>query len=84
MYDQPQPYLFSLYVEPMRKFQLAALGHGKTQPPEHLRDRILKSMDPLPIWYPPFEETLVDKDEFTLHALTQRPMAMYHSISHQN
>jgi len=84
LYDQPQPYLFSLYVEPMRKFQLAALGHGKTQPPEHLRDRILKSMDPLPIWYPPFEETLVDEDEFTLHALTQRPMAMYHSWGTQN
>ena len=35
LYDSPQPYLFSLYVEPMRKFQLAAMGHGNLQPPEH-------------------------------------------------
>ena len=84
LYDSPQPYLFSLYVEPMRKFQLAAMGHGKQQPPEHLRERILTSMDPLPIWYPPFEETVTDNDEFTLHALTQRPMAMYHSWGTQN
>ena len=26
------------------------------QPPEHLRDRIESTMDPLPIWYPPFED----------------------------
>ena len=84
LYDSPQPYLFSLYVEPMRKFQLAAMGHGKQQPPEHLRERILTSMDPLPIWYPPFEETVTDNDEFTFHALTQRPMAMYHSWGTQN
>ncbi|MFL2740728.1 MAG: molybdopterin oxidoreductase family protein, partial [Paracoccaceae bacterium] len=84
LFDAPQPYIFSLYVEPMRKFQLAAMGHGERQPPEHLRDRILKSMDPLPIWYPPFEETHVDTEEFTLHALTQRPMAMYHSWGTQN
>ena len=45
LFDAPQPYIFSLYVEPMRKFQLAAMGHGERQPPEHLRDRILKSMD---------------------------------------
>ncbi len=84
IYDAPQPYLFSLYVEPMRKFQLAAEGHGKRQPPDHLRDQIKTTLDPLPIWYPPFEESRVDTDEYDLHALTQRPMAMYHSWGSQN
>ena len=84
LYDSPQPYLFNLYVEPMRKFQRAAEGHGERQPPEHLRARIKETLDPLPIWYPPFEEGAVDKELFPLHALTQRPMAMYHSWGTQN
>ena len=84
LYDSPQPYLFHLYVEPMRKFQRAAEGHGDRQPPEHLRVRIKETLDPLPIWYPPFEEGAVDKELFPLHALTQRPMAMYHSWGTQN
>ena len=84
LYDSPQPYLFNLYVEPMRKFQRAAEGHGERQPPEHLRARIKETLDPLPIWYPPFEEGAVKKDLFPLHALTQRPMAMYHSWGTQN
>ena len=84
LYDSPQPYLFNLYVEPMRKFQRAAEGHGDRQPPEHLRARIKETLDPLPIWYPPFEEGAVKKDLFPLHALTQRPMAMYHSWGTQN
>jgi sulfite dehydrogenase (quinone) subunit SoeA len=41
-------------------------------------------MDPLPIWYAPFEDERVDTREFPLHALTQRPMAMYHSWGSQN
>ncbi len=84
LYDSPQPYLFNLYVEPMRKFQRAAEGHGDRQPPEHWRARIKETLDPLPIWYPPFEEGAVDKELFPLHALTQRPMAMYHSWGTQN
>jgi anaerobic selenocysteine-containing dehydrogenase len=86
LYDAPQPYLFSLYVEPMRKFQLAAEGHGDRQPPDHLRDRIKATMDPLPVWYPPEGDTDTDADsaEYPYHALTQRPMAMYHSWGTQN
>jgi anaerobic selenocysteine-containing dehydrogenase len=84
LYDSPQPYLFSLYAEPMRRFQLAAEGHGNRQPPEHLRERVKTVMDPLPIWYPPFEDGHVDPEEFPVHALTQRPMAMYHSWGTQN
>jgi anaerobic selenocysteine-containing dehydrogenase len=36
-------------------------------------------MDPLPIWYSPYAE-----NDFTIHALTQRPMDMYHSWGSQN
>ncbi|MCZ4257466.1 molybdopterin oxidoreductase family protein [Sulfitobacter sp. G21635-S1] len=81
LYDSPQPYLFSLYVEPMRKFQLAAEGHGDRQPPEHLRERIKATMSPLPIWY---ETDQQGNEGFTINALTQRPMAMYHSWGSQN
>ena len=84
LYDSPQPYLFQLYSEPMRKFQRAAEGHGDRVPPEHLRDRLKEVMDPLPIWYEPFEEQAVDTKEYPIHALTQRPMAMYHSWGTQN
>ncbi|MEQ9260598.1 MAG: molybdopterin oxidoreductase family protein [Roseovarius sp.] len=84
LYDTPQPYVFDLYVETMRKFQLAAEGHGERQPPAHLRERIKATMDPLPIWYPPFEDGHVDPEEYPVHALTQRPMAMYHSWGTQN
>lgn len=41
-------------------------------------------MDPLPIWYPPVEETMVNRQDYPLHAVTQRPMAMYHSWGSQN
>ncbi len=84
IFDSPQPYLFQLYVEPMRKFQRAAEGHGDRQPPDHLRAQLKEVMDPLPIWYPPLEDGQVDLDEFDVHALTQRPMAMYHSWGGQN
>ncbi|MDF3414675.1 molybdopterin-dependent oxidoreductase [Sulfitobacter sp. M57] len=81
LFDSPQPYLFSLYVEPMRKFQLAAEGHGDRQPPEHLRQRIKDTMSPLPIWYDTDQE---GNEGYTINALTQRPMAMYHSWGSQN
>ncbi|MEI4235225.1 molybdopterin oxidoreductase family protein [Roseovarius sp. D22-M7] len=84
IYDAPQPYLFDLYVEPMRKFQLAAEGHGPRQPPDHLRAHVRAAMDPLPHWSPPLEDDHVDTRDFPLHALTQRPMAMYHSWGTQN
>jgi anaerobic selenocysteine-containing dehydrogenase len=84
IYDAPQPYLFDIYSEPMRRFQLAAEGHGERQPPEHLRAQIQQTLDPLPMWYAPFEDGAVDVEEFPIHALTQRPMAMYHSWGTQN
>jgi len=82
--DKPQPYIFQLYVEPMRKFQLAAMGHGLRQPPDYLRGQIKTTLDPLPIWYPPLLDGHADPAEYPIHALTQRPMAMYHSWGTQN
>ena len=81
-FESPQPYLFSVYAEPMRRFQLAAEGHGHVQPPDALRARIKQAMNPLPVWYAPFGDDAADG--FPLHALTQRPMAMYHSWGSQN
>ena len=83
-YDAPQPYLFQIYSEVLQKFRLAAEGHGPQQPPAHLKDRIHRCFTPLPSWYAPFEGGAVDGDAFPLHALTQRPMAMYHSWGSQN
>ena len=83
LYESPQPYLFSIWSEPMRRFQLAAEGFGPRQPPDHLRDRLRRAMHPLPIWYAPFG----DDDAaygYPVHALTQRPMDMYHSWGSQN
>ena len=78
------PVTFQLYLEPLQKFRLAAEGHGDTVPPESHRQRIARFFDPLPFWYAPFEGTLLDEREYPLHAVTQRPMAMYHSWGSQN
>ncbi len=76
--------LMQVYSEPLQRFKLAAEGHGGVQPPDDLRERIRAYFDPLPLWYPPFEGSMVDGDAFPLHALTQRPMQMYHSWGSQN
>ena len=76
--------IMQIYSEPLQKFKLAAEGHGEIQPPDHLRERIRDYFDPLPIWYQPIEETQVDLGEYPIHAITQRPMAMYHSWGSQN
>jgi anaerobic selenocysteine-containing dehydrogenase len=82
--ETPQPYLFSIWSEPLRRFQLAAEGHGPIQPPDALRARLKQAMDPLPSWYPPFGDTEASGNGYPLHALTQRPMDMYHSWGSQN
>jgi hypothetical protein len=80
----PEPTIFQLYCEPLQRFRLAAQGHGDRQPPDRARERIETYFDPLPFWYPPFEGEMVDGAEFPLHAITQRPMHMYHSWGSQN
>ncbi len=82
--DEPAPVIAQLYCEPLQRFRLAARGHGAVQPPDRHRDRIDAHFDPLPIWYRPFEEDVEGVDGYPLHAVTQRPMAMYHSWGSQN
>jgi anaerobic selenocysteine-containing dehydrogenase len=91
-FDAPQPFVFEVYCETLRRFQIAAEGHGDRQPPDRLRDRIRSAFDPLPVWYAPFEGAALEADPegsanpgpFPLHAVTQRPAAMYHSWGSQN
>ena len=78
------PIVLQLYSEILQKYRLAAQGHGAIQPPEHLRARVVENFDPLPDWREPLEGTLVDGAQFPLHAITQRPMIMYHSWHTQN
>jgi len=76
--------VLQLYSEPVQKFRLAAEGHGPVQPPETHRARIRQYFDPLPIWYPPLQQGLIEQAAYPLHAITQRPPAMYHSWHSQN
>ncbi len=78
------PIIHQLYSEHVQKFRLAARGHGAVQPPDSHRARIERYFDPLPFWYRPFEGTMIDERAFPMHAITQRPMAMYHAWGSQN
>jgi anaerobic selenocysteine-containing dehydrogenase len=88
------PIVLQLYSETMQSFRLAAQGHGAVQPPESERERVATYFDPLPIWYAPFEaeQTAAATGDagaaaahpFPLHAITQRPMFMYHAWGSQN
>ncbi|RMD48036.1 MAG: formate dehydrogenase, partial [Alphaproteobacteria bacterium] len=83
--DAPAPYVFDLYLEPLQKFRLAAEGRREPQPPAHLRARILEAFDPLPVWYEPYEHRLArEAGDLPDRAVTQRPMAMYHSWGSHN
>ncbi len=81
---QPQPVTFQLYQETLQKFRLSAEGLREPSPPPTHRERIREAFSPLPEWYRPFEEAAVDRQEFPLHAITQRPAAMYHSWGSMN
>jgi anaerobic selenocysteine-containing dehydrogenase len=83
-FDQPQPVTFQLYQEALQKFRLSAEGLREPKAPGTHRQRILDTFDPLPDWYRPFEEAAVDRETFPYHAITQRPMAMYHSWGSMN
>ncbi|MBV6410419.1 MAG: molybdopterin oxidoreductase family protein [Burkholderiales bacterium] len=80
-----EPILIHLYSEVLQKFRLAAQGKGITRkPPEHLKQRIETYFDPLPFYYEPLEVQATDTRQYPLAAVTQRPMAMYHSWDSQN
>jgi anaerobic selenocysteine-containing dehydrogenase len=83
-FDTPKPVIFQLYSEPLQKFRLSAEGLREPAAPASHRERIKASFDPLPDWYRPLEEALVDREEFPYHAISQRPMAMYHSWGSMN
>nr|MDA3870041.1 molybdopterin oxidoreductase family protein [Gammaproteobacteria bacterium] len=80
-----EPINIHIYSEVLQKFRSAAEGRsdGK-QPPEHLRERIATHFDPLPFYSDPLESQHTDLRKYPLNAITQRPMAMYHSWDSQN
>ncbi|VWC12529.1 formate dehydrogenase [Burkholderia lata] len=79
------PIVIQLYSDVMQKFRLAAQGRTSgRQPPDHLRERIARYFDPLPFWHRSLESGLTDAGRYPLAAITQRPMAMYHSWDSQN
>lgn len=79
------PILIHLYSEVLQKFRLAAQGkRAGRQPPQRLRQRIETYFDPLPFYYPSLEAQQSDLSRYPLNAVTQRPMAMYHSWDSQN
>ncbi|HBU18549.1 molybdopterin oxidoreductase family protein [Hydrogenophaga sp.] len=79
------PIVIHIYSEFLQGFRRAAQGKraGK-QPPDHLRKRVETYFDPLPFYYVPLEEQATDTVKYPLNAITQRPMAMYHSWDSQN
>jgi anaerobic selenocysteine-containing dehydrogenase len=84
--NPPVPVLMQIYSEPLAKFRLAGQGlYPGPQPADETdRARLATYFDPLPIWYEPLESARVDKVQYPFHAITQRPMVMYHSWDSQN
>jgi anaerobic selenocysteine-containing dehydrogenase len=79
------PIVIHLYSEFLQRFRLAAEGKQPgNQPPQRLRQRVQTYFDPLPFYYAPLEQQATDTTRFPLNAVTQRPMAMYHSWDSQN
>ncbi|MBY0270903.1 MAG: molybdopterin oxidoreductase family protein [Burkholderiales bacterium] len=80
------PIVIQIYSEVLQKFRMAAQGRGESprRPPAHLRERIATYCDPLPFYYAPLEVQATDTVRYPLAAVTQRPMAMYHSWDSQN
>ena len=79
------PVNLHIYSEVLQKFRRAAEGKGGgRQPPDHLRERVKKHFDPLPFYSMPLESQTTDTKKYPLNAITQRPMAMYHSWDSQN
>ena len=80
-----EPINIHIYSEVLQKFRLAAQGKSDTkQPPDHLRKRVETHFDPLPFYSQPLEAQQSDLHKYPLNAITQRPMAMYHSWDSQN
>jgi sulfite dehydrogenase (quinone) subunit SoeA len=82
----PDPVMIALYADVLQRFRLAAQGKRRSagRPPARLKERVEKYFDPLPFYYAPLENQATNLQEFPLSAITQRPMAMYHSWDSQN
>jgi anaerobic selenocysteine-containing dehydrogenase len=82
----PDPIMIALYADVLQRFRLAAQGRRRSagKVPERLRGRVEKFFDPLPFYYAPLEKQMTDLQRYPLSAITQRPMAMYHSWDSQN
>ncbi len=80
------PIIMQFYSEALQKFRLAGQGlyDGVLPPSETDRKRLRDYFDPLPDWYAPLDESHVDDQQYPFHAITQRPMLMYHSWDSQN
>jgi anaerobic selenocysteine-containing dehydrogenase len=81
-----EPIVMQLYCEPLQKFRLAGLGLYNGPQPKRAadRERLARYFDPLPFWYEPLEQARIAPEDYPLHAITQRPMVMYHSWDAQN
>ena len=79
-----EPIVFELYSETLQKFRLAGQGlyDGPRPPSAHDAARLATYFDPLPFFYRGLDKA--SGEEFPLHAVTQRPMMMYHSWDSQN
>ncbi len=78
--------VLQLWSEPLQKFRLALDGrYAGPVPPEGFRtEASSEALDPLPRWQEPLEHQRTGKVKYPLHAITQRPMMMYHSWDSQN
>ncbi|MGE0805648.1 MAG: molybdopterin oxidoreductase family protein [Burkholderiaceae bacterium] len=87
---KPDPIIMQIYSEPLQKFRLAGEGlYEGPRPVEAVdRERLVRYFDPLPIWYEPIESERLEESspavDYPFHAITQRPMIMYHSWDSQN
>jgi anaerobic selenocysteine-containing dehydrogenase len=79
------PVQLAIYSTPCRAFA----SPRKARAPAASRRCTCASASPptstrCPFWYAPLEEAATDLDAYPLNAITQRPMAMYHSWDSQN
>ena len=83
--QKEDPIQIAIYSEILQHFRQAAAGRrAGRQPPSHLRKRVATYFNPLPFWYAPLEYESTALGDYPLNAVTQRPMAMYHSWDSQN
>jgi anaerobic selenocysteine-containing dehydrogenase/ferredoxin len=81
-----EPIVMQLWSEPLQRFRLAGQGRYDGPRPSDPADaaRLAEFFDPLPDWHAPLEIAATDGAKYPFHAITQRPMAMYHSWDAQN